>query len=168
MITIWDRNTSSSSSSTTVANITTDKSTNNNNNPNNTNNNNNTNTNTNTNTNGAASSSSSSSSSNGDSDETFLGMMKIRPPRINGKIHDNWFRLLPRQWKEKVRGDIRIQLMYQTVEAKSLSAADFELLKVVGKGSFGKVLQVRKKDTGEFGFFSFFCSFISVMIYYIN
>jgi serine/threonine protein kinase len=26
---------------------------------------------------------------------------------------------------------------------------DFELLKVIGKGSFGKVLQVRKKDTGR-------------------
>ncbi|KAJ3267786.1 hypothetical protein HK104_005619 [Borealophlyctis nickersoniae] len=81
--------------------------------------------------------------------EPFLGMMKIRPPRINGKVHDNWFRLLPRQWREKVKGDIRIQLMYKTVEAKALGAADFELLKVVGKGSFGKVLQVRKKDTGR-------------------
>ncbi len=26
---------------------------------------------------------------------------------------------------------------------------DFELLKVIGKGSFGKVMQVRKKDTGR-------------------
>ncbi|KAJ3108066.1 hypothetical protein HDU97_002301 [Phlyctochytrium planicorne] len=81
--------------------------------------------------------------------ECFLGMMKIRPPRINGKMHDNWFRLLPRQWKEKVKGDIRIQLMYQAVESRPLGANDFELLKVVGKGSFGKVLQVRKKDTGR-------------------
>eukprot|EP00457_Paulinella_chromatophora_P008681 gb/GEZN01008722.1/.p1 GENE.gb/GEZN01008722.1/~~gb/GEZN01008722.1/.p1 ORF type:complete len:413 (+),score=72.53 gb/GEZN01008722.1/:56-1294(+) len=30
-----------------------------------------------------------------------------------------------------------------------LTKDDFELLKVVGKGSFGKVMQVRKKDTGE-------------------
>ncbi|KAJ3060640.1 hypothetical protein HK102_009415, partial [Quaeritorhiza haematococci] len=82
-------------------------------------------------------------------DETFLGMMKIRPPRINKKMHDNWFRLLPRQWKEKVKGDIRIQLMYAEMKSKPLSNQDFELLKVVGKGSFGKVLQVRKKDTGR-------------------
>ncbi|KAJ1569803.1 hypothetical protein HK096_001230, partial [Nowakowskiella sp. JEL0078] len=88
----------------------------------------------------------STSSSEG---EVFLGMMKIRPPRINGKVHDNWFRLMPRQWKEKVKGDIRIQLMYKTVESKPLGASDFELLKVVGKGSFGKVLQVRKTDTGR-------------------
>ena len=67
--------------------------------------------------------------------------------------------LLPRQSNEPVRGDIRIQLMYFKMEVinilgshrqpKSLSATDFELLKVVGKGSFGKVLQVRKKDTGR-------------------
>lgn len=31
---------------------------------------------------------------------------------------------------------------------KKISMDDFELLKVLGRGSFGKVLQVRKKDTG--------------------
>jgi len=30
-----------------------------------------------------------------------------------------------------------------------LTVDDFELLKVVGKGSFGKVMQIRKKDTGR-------------------
>lgn len=30
-----------------------------------------------------------------------------------------------------------------------MSIDDFELLKVIGKGSFGKVMQVRKKDTGR-------------------
>jgi hypothetical protein len=30
--------------------------------------------------------------------------------------HHNIVRLLPRQWKEKVRGDLRIQLMYQSIE----------------------------------------------------
>ena len=32
---------------------------------------------------------------------------------------------------------------------KKLTIDDFELLKVVGKGSYGKVLVVRKKDTGH-------------------
>jgi serum/glucocorticoid-regulated kinase 2 len=32
-------------------------------------------------------------------------------------------------------------------QTHKLSASDFELLKVIGKGSFGKVMQVRKKDT---------------------
>lgn len=39
--------------------------------------------------------------------------------------------------------------MYKTMDRKALSAADFDLLKLVGKGSFGKVWQVRKRDTGR-------------------
>jgi hypothetical protein len=48
--------------------------------------------------------------------EAFLGYVKIRPPRANGKMQENWFRLAPRLWKEKVTGDIHIQLGYRTVE----------------------------------------------------
>ncbi|KAJ3374877.1 AGC/AKT protein kinase [Allomyces macrogynus ATCC 38327] len=81
--------------------------------------------------------------------EAFLGMMRIRPPQVHGKLNDNWFRLLPRYPQEYIHGDIRIQFMYQEDQCAPLSAADFDLLKVVGKGSFGKVLQVRKKDTGR-------------------
>ena len=32
---------------------------------------------------------------------------------------------------------------------KKVGVDDFELLKVVGRGNFGKVMQVRKKDTGR-------------------
>ena len=32
---------------------------------------------------------------------------------------------------------------------KRLSIDDFELLKLIGKGSYGRVLLVRKKDTSE-------------------
>ncbi len=34
-------------------------------------------------------------------------------------------------------------------QGRSLSVDSFELLKVIGKGSFGKVMQVRKRDTGR-------------------
>ncbi|KAJ3401556.1 hypothetical protein HDU80_005917 [Chytriomyces hyalinus] len=84
-----------------------------------------------------------------DSNEEFLGMLKIITPMIDGKVYDHWFRLMPRQWNEKVRGDIRIQLMFKTVEGKRLCAEDFKLLKLVGKGSFGKVMLVKKADTGR-------------------
>ncbi|KAI3638835.1 hypothetical protein MIR68_003333 [Amoeboaphelidium protococcarum] len=83
------------------------------------------------------------------SNDQFLGYVKIRPPRMDNKVTDNWFRLLPRQWKEKVFGDLHIQLVFKAGEQKALTPDDFELLKVLGKGSFGKVLQVRKRDTNR-------------------
>jgi hypothetical protein len=33
-------------------------------------------------------------------------------------------------------------------EPQRVGVEDFDLLTVIGKGSFGKVLQVRKRDTG--------------------
>ena len=30
-----------------------------------------------------------------------------------------------------------------------MTLADFELLKVIGRGTYGKVMQVRRRDTGE-------------------
>ncbi|RKO97490.1 Pkinase-domain-containing protein, partial [Caulochytrium protostelioides] len=89
-----------------------------------------------------------SASTRGEGD-AFVGMMKIKSPHVPGKQHNNWFRLLPRQYHESVRGDIRIKLMYRTTTHKALKPEDFELLKVLGQGNFGKVMQVRKTDTGR-------------------
>ena len=36
-----------------------------------------------------------------------------------------------------------------TSPKKKISLEDFELLKVIGRGAFGKVMQVRKKDSGK-------------------
>jgi len=44
-------------------------------------------------------------------------------------------------------GQIKIGVQYIENRARALKIEDFDLLKVVGKGSFGKVMQVRKKDT---------------------
>ncbi|KAG9251646.1 kinase-like domain-containing protein [Emericellopsis atlantica] len=46
-------------------------------------------------------------------------------------------------------GKIKIGVEYVENRAGKLKIEDFELLKVVGKGSFGKVMQVRKKDTSR-------------------
>ncbi|CAK4033244.1 serine threonine- kinase gad8 [Lecanosticta acicola] len=46
-------------------------------------------------------------------------------------------------------GSIRIGLKFVENKQRSLKVEDFELLKVVGKGSFGKVMQVMKKDTSR-------------------
>ncbi|KAJ3137212.1 hypothetical protein HK100_000789 [Physocladia obscura] len=87
---------------------------------------------------------------NEDSEEIFLGLLKILPPTVNNnRVYDHWFKLMPRQWKEMISGDIRIQLMYKSVESNALNAEDFSVLKLVGKGSFGKVVLVKKKNTGR-------------------
>ncbi|KAL8278278.1 hypothetical protein RQP46_009310 [Phenoliferia psychrophenolica] len=46
-------------------------------------------------------------------------------------------------------GEFRIQIAYKPTKHEPLTIDAFELMKVVGKGSFGKVMQVRKKDTGR-------------------
>ncbi|RYP71920.1 hypothetical protein DL771_004523 [Monosporascus sp. 5C6A] len=46
-------------------------------------------------------------------------------------------------------GKLKIGVEYVENRAGKLKIEDFELLKLVGKGSFGKVMQVRKKDTSR-------------------
>jgi len=46
-------------------------------------------------------------------------------------------------------GKLKIGVEYVENRAGKLKIEDFDLLKVVGKGSFGKVMQVQKKDTGR-------------------
>ncbi|KAG7826718.1 hypothetical protein KL920_005320 [Ogataea angusta] len=69
-------------------------------------------------------------------------------------------RILNHEWKKlrnpytdkDLPGAVSITLDFKPLSMsskKSLSIDDFDLLKVIGKGSFGKVMQVRKKDTGK-------------------
>ncbi|KAI5777808.1 kinase-like domain-containing protein [Geopyxis carbonaria] len=44
-------------------------------------------------------------------------------------------------------GSVKIGVEYRRNQNVTLTMNDFELLKVVGKGSFGKVMQVKKRDT---------------------
>ncbi|KAF5102564.1 hypothetical protein D0Z00_000274 [Geotrichum galactomycetum] len=46
-------------------------------------------------------------------------------------------------------GKLNLRIDYKPNKNKPLTIDDFELLTVVGKGSFGKVMQVRKKDTNQ-------------------
>ncbi|KAE9363265.1 serine/threonine protein kinase-like protein [Stipitochalara longipes BDJ] len=53
------------------------------------------------------------------------------------------------EWTEVQFGSGKIKIGVEYIEnrTRSLKIEDFDLLKVVGKGSFGKVMQVKKKDT---------------------
>lgn len=44
-------------------------------------------------------------------------------------------------------GSFHLKFDYRPLRNEALAIEAFELLKVIGKGSFGKVMQVRKKDT---------------------
>lgn len=65
-------------------------------------------------------------------------------PNIEAKgVTDVWY---PASSGE---GKFHVQVMYKASANDPLTIDSFELLKVIGKGSFGKVMQVRKKDTGR-------------------
>lgn len=48
-----------------------------------------------------------------------------------------------------IMGQLMITLEFKPLKNQNLSIDDFDLLKVIGKGSFGKVMQVIKKDTKQ-------------------
>lgn len=48
--------------------------------------------------------------------------------------------------EERSPGELHVKLLFQEVY-KRVTKADFEIKKVVGRGNFGKVMQVTKKDT---------------------
>lgn len=65
-------------------------------------------------------------------------------PNLQAKgVTDEWYHA------NSGDGKFHVQVMYKASANDPLTIDSFELLKVIGKGSFGKVMQVRKKDTGR-------------------
>lgn len=76
--------------------------------------------------------------------DVYLGGVKFVPDFENQRTTDEWYPL------SSGSGQVHIQVSYRSSEkGSSLNMDAFELLKVIGKGSFGKVMQVRKKDTSR-------------------
>ncbi|KAF9449894.1 Pkinase-domain-containing protein [Macrolepiota fuliginosa MF-IS2] len=81
------------------------------------------------------------------SDQGFLGTVKIKPVLIHDHTVDDWYKLQPVE-HEVVSGQIRVQVTFEQYKTRrALTPRDFEFLKLIGVGTFGKVFQVRKKDT---------------------
>ncbi|KAG0204486.1 hypothetical protein BGX28_003580 [Mortierella sp. GBA30] len=77
------------------------------------------------------------------SQDVFLGNVKLEP-QWDDQMQDAWFSL------HGGTGKVRVQLAYKRDNANvPLTIDAFDLLKVIGKGSFGKVMQVRKRDTSR-------------------
>ncbi|KAF7344694.1 Non-specific serine/threonine protein kinase [Mycena venus] len=73
--------------------------------------------------------------------DIFLGGIKFVPNFDDGVTQDQWYDLVDGS------GKIQLGISYQPTLNQSLTTDDFELIKVIGRGSFGNVMQVRKRDT---------------------
>ena len=78
--------------------------------------------------------------------DLFLAGVKIQPTFDNQQIVEHWY-----QSTAGGGGAFQVQIGYQAASQhqEPLTIESFDLLRVIGKGSFGKVMQVRKKDTGR-------------------
>jgi len=85
----------------------------------------------------------------GDTEE-LIGACEIFPRLFHQSTTKRWYTLylLKEDVEEQVkRGEVHIQTTYERLPLRKLSPRDFELLKLIGRGTFGRVFQVRKKDT---------------------
>ncbi|EGW33203.1 uncharacterized protein SPAPADRAFT_150965 [Spathaspora passalidarum NRRL Y-27907] len=83
-------------------------------------------------------------------DDAFLGHVRISPSTIiNKKSPNQWLQLKARIIGERVTsGAINIKWEYTSLDVKkSYGPDDFEVLRLLGKGTFGQVFQVKKRDT---------------------
>jgi serum/glucocorticoid-regulated kinase 2 len=106
----------------------------------------------------------------GRSEDIFLGVCRVNPrfeeakqyaedPKANRKEREKGLATFMQQerqlgqsgteWLEVAfgTGSMKIGVTFVENRQRTLKLEDFELLKVVGKGSFGKVMQVMKRDT---------------------
>eukprot|EP00004_Rigifila_ramosa_P004623 TRINITY_DN150_c1_g1_i1.p1 TRINITY_DN150_c1_g1~~TRINITY_DN150_c1_g1_i1.p1 ORF type:complete len:469 (+),score=122.38 TRINITY_DN150_c1_g1_i1:34-1407(+) len=84
--------------------------------------------------------------------DNFLGQVVLPVIMLRGQSGSSpVLRLEKRKWRlaDKVVGDLHITLNWEDVVGKRVGVADFEIMKVLGRGGFGKVTQARKKDTGR-------------------
>jgi len=81
--------------------------------------------------------------------EAFLGHVRL-PLKLEDyeHQHEDWYKLQPREGeRDTVTGEVHLRIAYNASGKKSFGPDDFEILKLIGKGTFGQVFQVRKRDT---------------------
>jgi serine/threonine protein kinase len=81
--------------------------------------------------------------------EAFLGHIRLcLNLRDNDTSIEGWFSLEPRGAEDdKITGEIFLKMRFEKTDKKHFGPNDFQILKLIGKGTFGQVYQVRKKDT---------------------
>ncbi|EFQ98218.1 AGC/AKT protein kinase [Nannizzia gypsea CBS 118893] len=81
--------------------------------------------------------------------EAFLGHLKLSLHLKDDRTTlSGWYPLQPlAHGQGPVSGEIFLQMSFQKTDKKQFGPNDFQILKLIGKGTFGQVYQVRKKDT---------------------
>lgn len=80
--------------------------------------------------------------------DVFLGQVGLRPNvQSSCATNNQWFKLQSRVMGEAVSGEILIKWEYSDTNKRQYGPQDFEVLRLLGKGTFGQVYQVRKRDT---------------------
>lgn len=90
------------------------------------------------------------------SSDDFMGQVTINLAELASKEGglaspgiEQWYRLEAKggdKAKKPVTGQLKIKIVVETAE-KTVDKDDFEVLKLIGSGSFAKVYLVKKKDT---------------------
>ena len=84
--------------------------------------------------------------------EEFLGQVDLEAhltENDNSPVR-GWFPLRGRNDSDTgLAGEIYVEMTFQRTEKKHYGPEDFQTLKLIGKGTFGQVYQVRKKDTNR-------------------
>lgn len=80
-------------------------------------------------------------------DDKFLGWCTIRPDFSTSHLAEGWYRLKPRVPTDHVAGEVHVSFVFEQTPSVHYGPNDFEKLRLIGKGTFGTVYQVRKKDT---------------------
>lgn len=62
---------------------------------------------------------------------------------------EGWFPLVIRTaaGESQISGEVHLEVMFEKTDQRQVGPDDFKLLKLIGKGTFGQVYQVKKKDT---------------------
>ncbi|KAL0474404.1 serine/threonine-protein kinase [Neurospora intermedia] len=86
----------------------------------------------------------------GPSGEEFLGHVDFQANKV--EPIRGWFPLqghADTMAENAPTGELYVEAHYQRAEQKHFGPEDFQILRLIGKGTFGQVYQVRKKDTGR-------------------
>lgn len=78
--------------------------------------------------------------------DALLGRVEVQPNTMTTETHKGWYNLHSGNEFEPSHGRIEIEYQFNPVSKRHYGPEDFVTIKMLGKGTFGEVFQVRKKD----------------------